>query len=571
MKTYLDFKPAQCKNCYKCLRECPVKAISVVGHQARIIEDRCILCGTCASVCPQNAKHVHNDTDEVKKLLSSGAAVAASVAPSFVSSFKLKDFSVMKIALGKLGFTLAEETAIGANTVVGEYKKLLAEGSYKNFITSACPAINRMIQLYYPNALPYLAKVDTPMIAHAKLLKRSNPDVKVVFVGPCIAKKREASESGLIDAVLTFEDLNDMFESSGINLKTIAELPQNGKGRTANRAKYFPIHRGIIKSFEELPSGYEYIAVDGIKKCADVLENVETVSGLFLELSACDYSCVKGPCSLLNFATAIKGNSDIRNYVNKDLSLQKASLLKPADDLPISARYNKLDCSGSAVPERIIREILAKTGKFKPEDELNCGACGYSTCREKAWAVANGFADVEMCLPYMRDRAETMSYEIIQNSPDGVIAVDFDLNIIEMSKMAHVILGIDDRNTKGKPLVDYFNPTDFMLAKEDEKRVSLRNVKIHKTNKTAELTVTVLKEQRVMFGIFKDITDKINYDNRLSEVRMETIATADEVIQKQMRVAQEIAGLLGETTAETKVVLLKLKKALSQPNDGDKK
>ena len=172
MADYLEFKNAKCKDCYKCVRECPVKAIEVKDHQAKIIESRCILCGHCTLICPQNAKVVHSSLDDIKVILNSGAKVIASVAPSFISSFGLKDFNVFKIALAKLGFFDAEETAYGAEIVTQQYKTLLESKQFKNFITSACPALCRLIQAYYPKALQYLAPVDSPMIAHAKMIKK---------------------------------------------------------------------------------------------------------------------------------------------------------------------------------------------------------------------------------------------------------------------------------------------------------------------------------------------------------------------------------------------------------------
>ncbi|MEG2759655.1 MAG: [Fe-Fe] hydrogenase large subunit C-terminal domain-containing protein, partial [Rikenellaceae bacterium] len=220
MKEYLEFKKARCRDCYKCLRECPVKAIGMTEHQATIIAERCILCGRCTKVCPQNAKIVHSKKTEVLELLANNDMVIASVAPSFISSFSLSDFSKMRTALKEIGFAFCEETAVGANAVVKEYAKLMKRDKYDNFITSACPAVCRLIQLYYPNALKYLAPVDSPMIAHAKMLKKRYPNCKIVFLGPCIAKKREAADSGLIDGVLTFEELHDLFEERGIDLNT---------------------------------------------------------------------------------------------------------------------------------------------------------------------------------------------------------------------------------------------------------------------------------------------------------------------------------------------------------------
>ena len=216
MKEYLEFKKARCKDCYKCLRECPVKAIEVKNHQAQIIKERCILCGRCTVVCPQNAKIVHSEKDEVDALLLSGDNVVASIAPSFISSFRLQSFAQMEAVLLKLGFAFAEETAVGANAVTKEYARCIATGEYKNFITSACPALCRLIQEYHPDALKYLAPVDSPMIAHAKMLRQRFPGCKVIFIGPCIAKKREARESGLIAGVLTFEDLRRLMVERGL-------------------------------------------------------------------------------------------------------------------------------------------------------------------------------------------------------------------------------------------------------------------------------------------------------------------------------------------------------------------
>lgn len=570
-KSYcLDFQAANCKNCYKCLRECPVKAIAVTNHQAKIIDSRCILCGTCTHVCPRNAKYVHSELDAVKELIKSGRRVIASVAPSFVSSFGIKDFSVMKIALGKLGFSDAEETAAGAAAVVSEYKKLLEKKTYKNFITSACPAVNRLIQLYYPEALPFLAKVDSPMIAHAKMLRKADNDAAIVFIGPCIAKKREAKESGLLDGVLTFEELKLWLDEKGVVFSDIVRLGLDNPRFPINKAKYFPISRGIIKSFDHLPDGYEYVAVDGVKRCAEILSEVGSLSGMFLELNACDYACVNGPCSLPGSGGAIKANADIRSYVNKDMMRRLVDKKIEPNKVSLEAHYDRIKGASRPVTDREIAAILAETGKINPEDELNCGACGYATCREKAWAVANGYAEVEMCLPYMRERAESMSYEIIQNSPNGIIAVDFDLKIIEISKKAIKLLGVKESSVKGLNLVDYMNPTDFLLAVTDGKKVMREKRHLERTGAYVELSITVLKEHKVMFGILKDITEEVDYDKRLQQMRLDTIKTTDEVIKKQMRVAQEIASLLGETTAETKVALLTLKKAISETENQDK-
>lgn len=566
MEEYLEFKNAKCKDCYKCLRECPVKAIKVVDHQAKIIKERCILCGKCTRVCPQNAKRVHSSKNEVVELIKNNKKVIASVAPSFISSFKLKDFSAMKIALCKLGFFDAEETSVGANVVVQEYEKLLKSGKYKNFITSACPSINRMIQIYYPNALQYLAPVDTPAIVHAKMIKEQDSEAKVVFIGPCIAKKKEGKESGVIDGVLTFEELLELFNENNIDLDMISSVSVSNDNKVTNRAKYFPISRGIIKSFSSLPEGYEYIAIDGVERCFEVLNSIDDLSGIFLEINSCANACINGPCSLTKEKESISSNAIVRGYAKKEIEAGGKNDKIPYD-LDVSAEYGRLRTGDIPGTDKQIEAILAKTGKLTPEDELNCGVCGYSTCRAKAWAVLNGYADIDICLPYMRKKAESMSYEIIQNSPNGIIVVDNELKIVDINAKALELGGLTGYNVKGKYVVDYFEPTDFVFALNDEKNVVRKKMYIPKTKSYVELSITYLKEHKTMFAIMKDITSGVNYNDKLSKVKQETFKTTDEVINKQMRVVQEIASLLGETTAESKVALLKLKKTLQEEEE----
>lgn len=567
MKEFLELKKARCKDCYKCLRECPVKAISMIDHEAKIIAERCILCGRCTKVCPQNAKIVHSKKAEIMQLLGSGNVIA-SIAPSFISSFSLTDFSKMNAALKRIGFAFAEETAVGANAVVKEYAKLMQRDKYDNFITSACPAVCRLIQLYYPGALKYLAPVDSPMVAHAKILKKRFPDSKIIFIGPCIAKKREAAESGIVDGVLTFEDLKDIFSEQNIDLETIeVKEADTVKPEYANLSKYFPINRGIIKSFNSFTDDYQYISIDGTDRCVQVLENIDAVSGVFVEMNICEYACVNGPCSLETRGGTIKANADVRNYVQNEVNKYPKEPKEIPSEVNINFFYPRIANNGRIPTEKDIADILAKTGRLTPEDELNCGACGYASCREKAWAVFNGFADIEVCLPYMRERAESMAYEIIQHNPNGIVTLDRDMNIIDINSKARDLFGIEEYNIKGRPGFDFFDTTDFMKALREKKSVVSDKMYIARTNSYIHLTVNWLKGNNIIFGVMKDITSDVDYTERLNAVKMETLATTDEVIKKQMRVAQEIASLLGETTAETKVALLKLKKTLSESDN----
>lgn len=554
---YLDFKPARCKDCYRCLRECPVNAIQVNNHQASIIAERCILCGNCINVCPQNAKTVHSEADDVMELLSSRQMVIASVAPSFISSFKLDSFGQMEHALLQLGFSYCEETAVGAAAVTMEYKRLLESGAYRNLISSACPAVNRFIQAYYPEMLKYLAPVDSPMLAHAKLLKKKFPDAKIVFIGPCIAKKREGRESRIIDDVLTFEDLKKLLKEKDITFQCSSRMQESAPGASA---RIYPISRGIIRSFCSIVPGYDYVAADGIEKCRDILENMDDMSGMFFELNCCEYACINGPCSLVKKGTAVEADVKVRRYAT---SAAEAGV----DRADIRKSFERIDLKSFTPSEAQIREILARTGKVKPEDELNCGACGYSSCREKAWAVANGYADVEMCIPYMRSRAESMSEEVMRCTPNGIVIIDYDFRIQAINDNARKLLGIKGDMVKGSSFYEYGDIVEFVLAKNDEKNIHNKRVYISCTHKYVELSIVVMSSQKMMLGVLKDITEEEDYNRRLREVREKTLEVADGVIKKQMWIAQEIASLLGETTAETKVALLKLKETLKDKED----
>lgn len=571
MINFLEFKPAKCKDCYKCLKHCPVTAIEVIDHQAKIINSRCILCGTCTLVCPQNAKKVHNSIEEVKQLLATNDKVVASIAPSFVSSFDINNFEIMNQALIKLGFVGSEETAVGANAVTKEYKKMLLSGNYKNLITSACPAVDRMIQLYYPKALKYLAPVDSPMVAHAKIIKKRYPDAKIVFIGPCIAKKQEAAISGLIDGVLTFEELDLMLKEKDIKLDESLLLEHDKDGLEANRARFYPISRGIIKSFDGTVDGYEYLAIDGTEKCKEVLENIDDFSGIFFELNSCEHACVNGPCSLIKKGAAVKANQKVRTYVKRDIEASEHDQVVIPSDICFDHVYEHISPMDREPSEEEITAILAKTGKFTPEDELNCGACGYDTCRKKAWAVANGYADIEMCVPYMRKKAESLSYEIIQNMPNGIIVVDNEYKIKEINSNASSLLLVSPHEAKDMFIYDLMDSSLFIKAIEQKQSTYHKRITLDNSDTIVSMSVIALKEENSAFAVLKDITEKTKAEESFEKLRAETIDTTDEVIKKQMRVAQEIASVLGETVAETKVAILNLKKSLEKEKIGNKK
>ena len=556
MTTYLDFKSARCKNCYKCLKECPVKAIRIVNNQAKIIETRCILCGKCTLVCPQNAKEVHSELSEIKALVRA-KKVIASVAPSFISNFNVPGFSAMRNALKQAGFYDAEETARGARAVADEYERLLAQGRYKNFITSCCPSVNRAISLYYQDALKYLAPVESPAMVHARILKEENPGCSIVFIGPCIAKKKECRESGLFDGVLTFEELEELFEELDIQ----PEDTKEAENQYWNRARVFPVSTGVIKTLKNPSADYEYIAVDGASRCREVLEEIDRLEGIFVELNTCQGACVNGPCTLNREDSSIISNARVRKYTAEN---SWGELLPEKDEnVSLFCEHSRINTNDRQPSDEEIRKILEETDKYGPEDELDCGACGYSSCREKAWAVANGYADVEMCLPYMRERAENLSGEIIENSPNGIVVIDSSFRVVDINDKASQLLGIEQFREKADSIIDLTgNDPDIIEALAEKRNLKLEELLIPATGSYVEFSLNHMKDHNMIFATMKDITEEVHYNEKLDKLTDETIAAADAVIKKQMRTAQEIASLLGETTAESKIALMKLKEIL---------
>ena len=552
---YLQLKTSNCKNCYKCIRNCSIKSIKFSGNQAHIIGNECILCGTCYVVCPQNAKQIRVDTAKVKSAIADGKKVIASIAPSFAANFSGYSFLSLENTLKQLGFAYAEETSLGAEAVKTHYERILKNESPKVLISSCCPTVNMLIQRYYPDILPYLAHVDTPMAAHCKMIKAKEPDAYTVFIGPCISKKKESDSSdGVVDAALTYDELCDWFREENIHLEKCDDLSEK------NRSALFPTVGGIIRSMTKKGSPYSYLSVDGMNNCIKAIEDVRegNISSCFIEMSACKGSCIGGPVMEKYDPAPVRSYLDIDRYAGKEdilPSIPEEEMLKK--DFPVQIQSRVMPSTAQ------IREILVKMGKHKPEDELNCGSCGYNTCREKAIAVFQGKADFTMCLPYLKDKAESFSDNIINNTPNGIMVLNEDFEVQLINKAACKMMKISSASDiLGCPVVRILNPTEYMNVLSEgrnvyEKKVFLAEYKIY-----VEETIIYDKNYHIIMSIMRDITNEENQREQKEITNKQAIEITDKVIEKQMRVVQEIASLLGETTAETKIALTNLKDTL---------
>lgn len=555
---FLKFEINSCKDCYSCLRNCPTKAIKFVDDKAIIVQENCVLCGHCVNVCPQNAKRVKEDIDSVKELIKKYPnKVALSVAPSFIANFDVKSFKAFKEACMKLGFAYVEETAVGAYYVTREYHKIITSGKCNGLITTCCPAAVKYVSQHYHEAVKYLAPVVSPMVAHGKIIKHDlGDDVHVVFVGPCIAKKEEAYESGIIDYALTFEELDKMFKE-----KNIAFSDEEEYSEEVNLARYYPITRGIIKSFVDADTDpLEALPIDGVDDINDILSDVTNLEGAFVEMNMCRGGCINGPCTLSKNSSN-KNNTIVRTYVKKLKG--PAFKEKDYDDIDFSYEYKKIPNPLKTPSEEEIKKILARIFIYRKEDEINCGACGYSSCREKAIAVYNDLADPEFCMPYLKNKAESISNEIIKHTPNAIVTINREGVIVDANESFFDYMRTDKRCV-GHFYQDYVALPELLDALQTGQNVKSIKVYLDQSNMFCDVSITVVKEHGLAFAIFKDQTEVTLNEEKMKALRKEMIDVTDSVINKQMAAVQEIASLLGESTAEAKAALVKFKNSLKE-------
>ncbi len=555
MANCLTLKKSNCKNCYKCIRHCPVKAIRFSANQAHIIGNECILCGQCFVVCPQNAKEIVDSTEKVRVLLQTGDPVVVSLAPSFIANYEGIGIASMRRALQKLGFAGVEETALGATIVKNEYERMLREESRDIIISSCCHSINLLIQKYFPAELEYLADVMSPMQAHCADIKKRMPNAKTVFIGPCVAKKDEADYyEGLVDAVMTFEELTRWFKEERITLEP--ELDQTEE----SRARFFPTTGGILKTMAQDAPGYRYLAIDGVENCIAALKDIENgkIHKCFIEMSACVGSCINGPIMEKYDRSPVHDYISVAEYAGeRDFQVEQPS------PMGLKKTFSMIERKLEMPSEHEIMTVLRQMGKFRTSDELNCGSCGYNSCREKAIAIWQGKAEPSMCLPFLKDKAESFSDTIVNNTPNGLLVLNENLEVQQINQAAKKIMNIRaDSDVLGEPVVRILDPGVFVNVKQTGRTVTDQRVYLAEYKRYIEQTVVYAPDSRLLICIMRDVTDEELEREKKERINRQTVEVADKVVEKQMRIVQEIASLLGETAAETKIALTKLKESI---------
>ncbi len=549
----------ECQDCHKCIRECPVKAIRVQDGYARVVPEMCVLCGNCIVACPSSAKQVRNDLPRVKELLASGRKVVVSLAPSFVAQFPGVRAGQLILALKKLGFFAVSETALGAQHVSESVLQLMQQDPGHVWVSSACPVVVDFVAKYHPECQSNVSALLSPLLTHCKMLRAHfGSEIAIVFVGPCIAKKKEAEEHPeLLDVVMTFEDLENWLDEENIDLSMLVDSQDDRFAmEEAREGAQFPIEggmtAGITRDGSVKPS--QIMSFSGLGNVEQALKGIsewKPEHNIFLELTACAGSCVNGPKAARNQSIA-KRRFEVLKYA------------RPADAAPRSislaqtSPYAVAPVQLGEYSQMQIEEALRSVGKYSSEDELNCGGCGYESCRDFANALIAHNAERMMCATYTRKLAQKKANALLQKMPSAVVIVDEQLKIIECNSNFLRLFSEDVEHAKeleGAAL-DAIIPFSSLFQRVLESGEDVVSHDIRYQRSILNTSIFSIEPHLVLCGIFQDITEPIFQKEQI-------IGRARDVIQKNLKTVQQIAYLLGENAADSEIILNSIVRSFS--------
>ncbi len=548
---------AKCRDCYRCVRVCPVHAIRMEKGQAQVVTENCIACGTCIAECPQNAKAYRTDVHAVVEWLAQDLPVAFSLAPSFAGSYSEWEQKRIPSALRMAGAAYVAETAEGAWFSASASADYIRQNPQQHHICTACPAVVNYVRQYASAYADLLVPVLSPMLVHAMMMRKELGKTKIVFVGPCVAKKMEAQDENakdMVDAVLTFEELDRLFELRGVKLDQCEESWFDGN--VGESARLFPLEGGLLKTAglktDRLEA--EHLAISGFDTLEAVLEALPNAQKKhwIIEPLFCNQGCINGPLAKKE-TTLFEQREAVLNYSRSCIS----NASKTDDDLDLSAIYPPVQVNEIEYTEEQLKEVLHSIGKFSKEDELNCMACGYNSCRDKAVAVLKGLAEPEMCMPYMRRMAEQKFEMMIRHDPNGIVMLDDKLQIIHMNPAFRKMFSCSEALI-GRPISYLIDPDLFEQLATGNEQLIRKTVSFSNYNLVCHLMCYALPGQNQYVGIFMDITALQNNTEKLNEIKAETVLQAQSLIEHQIEMAQELARFLGEHTASGEVLLNKL-------------
>ena len=545
----------ECQDCYKCLRVCAVQAIRVLDGRADIVPSRCLSCGRCVSACPSHAKRVRNDVGRVRNLLGAGPPVVVSLAPSWRGALGLNRPRVIA-GLKALGFTEVSETALGAEEVSIRTAAFLNQSPPGLYISSACPVIVDYIRLYKPEFTKNITPFASPALTHARLLKKHyGPDTRVVFIGPCIAKKNEADRHPeLLDAALTFEGLKNWMREDFVDTDNLIVDEEASFGpERAHEGVLYPLDGGMSETIRRsgLKDEIQLMSISSLDLFAKALKGLDPsgiVRPIFVEALACVGGCLSGPC-----ISSARSNFLMMSDLLRHVPVRNHIPLVPRVLVDVDYQPENLNAPGHTLEE--IREALNRIGKFTAEDEMNCSGCGYQSCQDLARALLDGDAEPSMCVSYMRRLATRKAAAMVKAMPSAMVMVDKDLNILEVNEaFIRMFTGGGQSEYLGQPELLAGTPVeDWVDFSRLMKRVLKTGQDIHKEHflykkRLYDIHIFSVEQSEIIGAIVTDVT--------ISQAGREKMAQkAREVIRKNISTVQEIACLLGEHMVETEVIL----------------
>lgn len=560
-------KQTQCHDCYKCVRHCPVKSIKVEHGHAQVITENCVACGSCVLVCPNHAKAVRSDVEAVKKLLTSSVTPSyLSLAPTWISSFSGLHPSQITKAIRQLGFAGTSETALGAQEVSANVAGMLSDNP-SLYLSSACPSAVAYIRRYLPEYAENITPVLSPVQAHAKILRNLyGSNINVVFAGPCIAKKLEADRNPHILAYsITFAELQELFEMYRIDP---AKMPvtEDSTGfipHDAADGSLYPIEGGMMQTVRNRRQGhYEAICVSGIEDIEITLrafDPQDMQKAVFIECLACKGGCINGPAAASQKAV-LNRRLNVTNYVGNPERVQEPQ------NVDISAKYAPVPIQRLEPAPAELSEALFSIGKTKPEDELNCGGCGYNSCREFAAAMLAGQCEPRMCVSYMRRLAQKKANVLLTTMPSGVVLVDNNLEIVDSNRRFAAIFGEDNllafdvspglRGCRFDKIAPFGDIIREVLETGKEKH--FRHMRFGET--LLDIAAFVIEPNLLVGAIVSDVTVQETMHSQIAQ-------RANDVIKKNIATVQEIACTLGEHMAETEILLRAIAEGYGQSCD----
>ena len=542
---------SHCRDCYKCVRHCSVKCIEVADDHATVNADGCILCGRCVGVCSNSAKVVRNDLPRVQELLQRDKRVYVSLAPSFISEFPGIEPARLFGAIKQLGFYSVHETAEGAELVSAEVAALINNKKSPLLLSTACPVAVEYITHYYPEMAKYLTPVMPPVLAHARNIKaRYGEKTRIVFIGPCIAKKRDADDNpDLLHTTLTFEELRSWMASEGIDPKKSApDYNYKNPGECA----LYPVEGGmnatIRKKLDDPLLKNRLLTISGLESIRDFLNNPEDLDPakpLFIELLACSGGCIAGP------------KSSIRNAANAHLEIMDYTGDEPVvemKDTNIFYIWKPEPIKRKEISESEITRYLHMLGKYRKEDELNCGGCGYDSCRQLALALHRGTAEKQMCVSYMRQLAQKKNNALARALPYGLVIANADLKILECNERFVTQIGDSLQNAyeasnglKGADLTRIIPvPNLFKNVLKTGDEILRKTVRIDE--RIFSISIFNVEPHTLIGALILDVTDK-------EERRLKLIEKSRTVIQNTTETVQKIAYMLGQNSAQSELIL----------------